>query len=160
MKRQPTEEEMLLRMAGMCAVAEHCTSDIRDKILKKGFSRDEADRMIKYLVDNKYIDDGRFAKAFASDKVRFSGWGRAKIRMWLKLRRISESAVGEGLACVSEEDYMLAFRKAMEAKARGLDLGEVKDRQRLYRHLSSRGFESGLIVSEMRKLVAEHGNTE
>lgn len=153
MKRPITPEEMLVRMAGLCAGAEQCSADIREKVIKKGFSAAVADKIVDYLVKNKYIDDSRYAKAFASDKVRFSGWGRNKIRMYLKAKRIPEAIINRGLASISDADYAESLRKALAAKARSLDLGEVADRRKLYRHLASRGFESSLIIKEITSLL-------
>ena len=147
---------MLLRMAGLCAGSEQCGADIRAKILKAGFSECEADRMLEYLTANGYVDDSRFAGAYASDKVRFAGWGRIKIRMALRAKGIQESIVGRALERIDEKDYAEALLKATAAKARALDLTDVKDRQRLYRHLASRGFESGMIVSSIRKYMADN----
>lgn len=140
-------------MAGLCAGAEQCSADIREKVIKKGFSAAVADKIVDYLVKNKYIDDSRYAKAFASDKVRFSGWGRNKIRMYLKAKRIPEAIINRGLASISDADYAESLRKALAAKARSLDLGEVADRRKLYRHLASRGFESSLIIKEITSLL-------
>lgn len=145
---------MLVKMAGLCAGAEQCSSDIYDKIIKKGFSHDVADRIVGYLVKGKYIDDSRYARAYAADKVKFSGWGKIKIRMYLKTKKISDSIIGQALEYVATKDYEEALQKVLFAKARSLDLSDVKDRQKLYRHLASRGFESSLIIPAIRKYIA------
>lgn len=155
-KRKSTYDEMLVRMAGLCAGAEQCSSDIRAKILKQGFSADEAEKMVSYLQQNRYIDDGRYARAYAVDKVRFSGWGRMKVRMGLRAKRVGDTDIVQALEYIPEADYKEALQKAMAAKARALDLKDVNDRQRLYRHLASRGFESQQIVSEMRLYIKEN----
>lgn len=154
-KRQPTYDEMLVRMAGLCAGAEQCASDIRDKILKQGFSVEEADRMISYLRRNKYLDDERYARAFAVDKVRFSGWGRLKVLMGLRAKGMRDATVTQALEYIPDSDYEEALRKEMAAKARSLDLSDIKDRQKLYRHMASRGFESHLIIPAMRAMLKE-----
>ena len=150
MKRQPTAEEMLVMMAGLCANAEQCAADIRQKILKRGFSPEEAEKMISYLRANKYIDDARYARAYAIDKVRFSGWGNMKVRMGLRGKGMSDSIISQALAYIPEKEYGEALDKVLSAKARALDLNDVKDRQKLYRHLASRGFESQLIITAIR----------
>lgn len=154
MKKEITAQEMLVKMAGLCAGAEQSSSDIRKKILKKGFSTEEASRMIEYLVKNKYIDDDRYSRAYAVDKVRFSCWGRMKIRLGLRGKGMTDSVIAQALAYISEDEYMEALVKAMKAKSRSLDLSDVKERQKLYRHLATRGFESELIIREMRKLMS------
>lgn len=150
-------EEMLVRMAGLCAGAEQCEADIRQKILKKGFSTAQAEAMLEYLRSNGYIDNARYAKAFASDKVRFSGWGRLKIRMALKVKGMDDRTISTALEYVSADDYSAALAKALAAKAGSFDLGEVKDRQKLYRHLASRGFEPSVIIPAIRRYMAANG---
>lgn len=148
---------MLVRMAGLCANAEQCSADIREKVIKKGFTPEVADKIVDYLVKNRYVDDSRYARAFAVDKVRFSGWGKIKIRTYLKAKRLPETVINEGVAYISDEDYLSSLRKSLVSKAKSLDLSEVKDRQKLYRHLASRGFESQLIISEIRKHISQDG---
>lgn len=153
-KERPSKEAMLLRMAGLCARAEQCESDVRAKILRAGFSRGEADEMLDYLVGHKYIDNRRFARAFARDKVCFSGWGKLKIRQALRHKGISEDLTSEALEAVDPTDYLEALGKALGAKARCLDLKEVCDRRRLYRYLASKGFESSMIITSIREKLA------
>ena len=155
MKRRPTADEMLVRMAGLCAGAEQCTADIRGKILRQGFTAEEAGRMLDYLKQNRYLDDDRYARAYAVDKVRFSGWGRMKVRIGLRAKGLGDAIISRALEYIPASDYEEAIWKVMAAKARTLDLGDVKDRQRLYRHMASRGFESQMIINAMRKLVAK-----
>ncbi len=155
MKRRPTAEEMLVRMAGLCAGAEQCSADIRAKILKQGFSADEAEKMLTYLCANKYIDDARYARAYAVDKVRFSAWGRMKVRMGLRAKGMSDAIISQALGYIPEKEYAETLDKVLHAKARSLDLTDVKDRQKIYRHLASRGFESQLIILAMRAICAK-----
>lgn len=152
-KRKPTAEEMLVRMAGLCAGAEQSAADIRSKILKQGFSTEEAERMIAYLQRNRYLDDERYARAYAVDKVRFSGWGRMKVRMGLRAKGMADSVIVQALEYIPEADYEETIGKVMRSKAKGLDITEVKDRQKLYRQMAARGFESQMIITEMRKLM-------
>ncbi|MDE6341740.1 MAG: RecX family transcriptional regulator [Muribaculaceae bacterium] len=152
-KRQPSRDEMLLRMAGLCAASEQCVAGVREKILKAGLTPDDAEAITRYLMENKYIDDSRFARAFAADKVRFAGWGKFKIRMALRMKGIADSYVADALSYINEKDYAEALSKAIVAKARQLNLSDVADRQRLYRHLASRGFESHVIIPAIREYM-------
>lgn len=158
MKRKPTSDEVLIKMAGLCANAEQCTADIRQKILKQGLSQDETEKMLAYLVANKYIDDARYARAYAIDKVRFSGWGKIKIRMCLHAKGISDSIISEALDYIPVNEYENALEKVLSSKARSLNLKDVKERQKLYRHLASRGFESPLIISAIRNHIQRNFN--
>lgn len=159
-KKRLSADAMLVRMAGLCASSEQCSADIRAKILKKGFSNEEADKMMEYLVRNRYVDDDRFAGAYARDKVRFSGWGRHKVRMGLRSKGIPEMAISRALGLIPEEDYSEALYKALIAKAKSLDMEVVADRRKLYRHLASRGFESSLIIGAIRKMIERNRQEE
>ena len=150
---------MLVRMAGLCAGAEQCSADIRNKILRQGFMTDEAERMIRYLQENGYIDDCRYARAYAVDKVRFSGWGRIKVRMGLRVKGMGDAVISQAIEYIPDSDYVEALNKVMTAKAKGLDLKDVKDRQKLYRHMAFRGLESQRIISAMRKLIVKSGES-
>lgn len=150
---------MLVKLAGLCANAEQCAADIRQKILKQGFSIEEAEKMISYLRVNRYIDDARYARAYAVDKVRFSGWGNMKVKIGLRAKGMSDDIISQALDYIPEKEYENALVKVLSAKARSLDLKDLKDRQKLYRHLASRGFESPLIISAIRNHIKRQSDT-
>lgn len=151
----PDPEKLRLRMAGLCSRSEQCTSDIRLKLRKAGLSTSKTDEIIEFLTENKFLSDRRYARAYASYKVRFSAWGRIKIRAYLVQKRISSDFISEALDAIDEKDYSDALKRAAHAKASSLDLDDREDRQKLYRHLLSRGFESS-IVSRMIESLTRH----
>lgn len=144
-KKPPDPESLLKRMAGLCAKSEQCSFDIRTKLYKAGLPSDKREEIIEYLTANRYIDDGRFARSFASYKVRFSAWGRRKIRMALGAKRIPSNMISEALEAIDEDDYLEALRRVVEAGKKDLDPADREQRAKLYRRLLARGFESGLI---------------
>lgn len=145
--KKPADPQALLqRMAGLCARSEQCTFDIAQKLYKAGLPSEKREEIISYLTANRYLDDARFARSFASFKVRFSGWGKQKIRMALASKRINSGIISEALDYIDENDYLDALKRAIESKKRGLDLTRREDKAKLYRHLISRGFESSLIL--------------
>ena len=151
-KKPITKDAALLRMADLCARGEHCSFEIREKLLKLRLPASETDEIISYLVSNRYIDDSRFARAFVRDKVKFSGWGRNKIRMALAMKRISASEIGEALEEIDPEEYEEVATNAARQKAKSLDLNYYNDKAKLFRHLASRGFESAIISKAIRKI--------
>lgn len=149
-----TPDQALLRMADLCARSEQCSFDIARKLRLRGLSSSEITYVVTELADRGFIDDRRYARAFANDKVRFSGWGRMKIRAALVAKRIPGDAVTEALGSLDEEEYSEAARRAARAKAASLDLSLYADRIKLARHIISRGFESSLasrIVNELSR---------
>ncbi len=145
---------MLSRMASLCARSEQCEADIAAKLHKAGLSRDDADSIMRRLRDDRFLDNRRFARAFASDKSRFAGWGRVRIRMALAMKRIPSDIVAEALDNIDDEEYMEAMRRTARAKTRTLDISLRDDRNKLYRHLLSRGYESALAVKVIKELLS------
>ncbi len=149
-------------MADLCARSEQCEGDIRQKLYRYGLSSSEVDSVVRRLIDERFIDNARFARAYARDKCRFSAWGRAKIRMGLIAKRIPSRDITEALAEIPEEDYLDALRRTASAKARSLRLtgpDSREDRVRLYRHILSRGFESELASRAVREAIAAENET-
>lgn len=152
-----TPEAARLRMADLCARSEQCEYAIRQKLLKMGVFSDAANEILEYLVENKFVDNARYAKSYARDKCRFSAWGPYKIRQGLAAKRISQSDASEGLEALDEADILAAVRRVAKGKARTLHLhGEdCRDqRMKLYRHILSRGFDSKMSSMAAKEVIA------
>lgn len=149
-KKKPADPEALLkRMAGLCARSEQCTFDIATKLYKAGLPKDRRDEIIEYLTANRYLDDSRFARVFASYKVRFSSWGKIKIKMALLAKRIPSEAIAAALEAIDENDYKEALTRVVEAKKRDIDISDREARAKLFRQLLNRGFESDMIKKHL-----------
>lgn len=151
-QKKLTPESALSHAAALCAKSEQCETEIRVKLYKWGISSAESDKIIAYLIDNKFIDQNRFAVAYSHDKLRFSGWGRLKIKKGLIQRHIPESAINVGLSSIDEDEYMEYIRRIVANKAKSCDLNNNTDRLKVYRHLFGKGFESGLILQVINEL--------
>lgn len=154
-KKPIDKESARLRLAGVCASTETCESEAWEKLRRWGLGFAEAEEVIDELIEGRYIDDGRYARAYASDKLRFAGWGRNKIRMMLSAKRISPALITEALDSLDHDLYARALMKVARTRAKGLDLADYNDRAKLMRRLMSRGFESGLVVSAVNELREE-----
>ena len=75
MKKDITEQEAFLQLAALCAQAEHCEQEMRDKLKRWELDTAAADRIIARLQKERYIDDARYARAFVKDKIRYNKWG-------------------------------------------------------------------------------------
>ena len=137
-------EAMKLRMADLCSRSEQCEKDVRHKILRSGLGAEDAEKILSALREGKFIDESRFARAYARDKVRFSGWGRYKIRSGLMARRLKPSDIEEGLGAIDRKEYIEALKRAGIAKAKKLNLEEPGDARKFLAHMASRGFEGEL----------------
>ncbi|MDE7402806.1 MAG: RecX family transcriptional regulator [Muribaculaceae bacterium] len=149
-----TAGQMLQRMASLCARSEQCSADIEKKLRAKALSQSDIASILETLREGKFIDDARFARAFANDKVRFSGWGRRKIQAELRLRRIPDSAVRDALEQIDAEEYSAIALRVASQKAGNLDLTQYADKMKLARFLAGRGYELDMVSSIVNKLAS------
>lgn len=145
-------EQGLQRAAGLCCQSEHCVADITEKLLRWGVSREDSDRIIDRLIDEKYIDESRYALAYVRDKVRFSHWGRVKIKSMLRMLRISEQDISNAFDSFDEDEYLGVLEGVIESKRKTLPEAEsYASRVKLVRFALQRGFE----MHEIAKFISE-----
>ena len=87
----------------MCATAEHCESEIREKCRNYGLDEAAAERIVAALKRDKFIDEGRFAVAYVRDKARFNGWGPIKIGMAMREKGIESTRIEDSMEEIGEE---------------------------------------------------------
>ena len=146
-------EQGLQRAAALCCQSEHCVADITEKLLRWGVSREDSDRIIDRLIDEKYIDESRYALAYVRDKVRFSHWGRVKIKNMLRMLRVSEQDISNAFDSFDEDEYLGVLENVIESKRRTLPEAEsYASRVKLIRFALQRGFE----MHEITKFISEY----
>ena len=145
-------EQGLQRAAALCCQSEHCVADITEKLLRWGVSREDSDRIIDRLIDEKYIDESRYALAYVRDKVRFSHWGRVKIKSMLRMLRVSEQDISNAFDSFDEDEYLGVLEGVIESKRKTLPEAEsYASRVKLIRFALQRGFE----MHEIAKFISE-----
>ena len=154
-KKPVDPEKVKVRLAGMCVRAEQCRHDIVEKLKKADIPVADKRAILAELIEGKFIDDSRYARSFARDKVRLAGWGRRKVSQALRLKRIADADISSALEEIEDDEYAEVLMKVARRKAASLDLAVYEDCAKLYRHLISRGFESNLITTVVKQLRAE-----
>lgn len=133
-KREWSEPELLAKAERYCAIAEHCISEVNEKLYQWGATSSVRETIIDRLVDLGFINEERYCRAFAHDKLLFQGWGRVKIRAALQAKRLPSAYIVAGLEQLNEEDYQRILQHLIETK-KGLPAQQVA------RFLLQRGFE-------------------
>lgn len=155
LRRKPlTPENALLQMADLCARSEQCSFDILEKLKKKGLPLSECRKVVEKLIEMKYIDDSRFAGAFARDKAYFHAWGKRKIRYALVLKKIDSATISEALDSIDEKDYKEVIARLVSRKAQKYDPHIYEERAKIVRSLAMKGYEPGLISKAISEYVA------
>jgi regulatory protein len=142
------------RMAKWCAAQEHSVFEAKLKLIKLGIGGAELAAVIDKLKQENFLNEERFAIAFAGGKFRMKQWGRQKIRSELKKHQVSEAVISSVLAGLVSEDYDATMRKLVEKKIRSAN---KKDRRSLYysvlRYAVGKGYESEKVAKELNRLI-------
>lgn len=113
-----TEEQAYAKLSAMCARAEHCTHDATEKMRRWGMTDDEQERVVRRLVDGRFIDNERYCRAFIREKIRQNKWGRMKIALALRMKRIPDGMAERALDEVDASAYTETLRSVLAAKAK------------------------------------------
>lgn len=161
MQRKPlTAENAQIRLESLCARSEHCSYEIMTKLRGWGITGNDAEKILDSLTANRFVDDQRFAKSFVRDRYRFSGYGRRKIAMGLMAKRIPRDVIDEALEEIDDEIYFENAMHIVSRKAKDLDLNLFEERNKLYRHVISRGYESNIAAKAIKQYLASTRDTD
>ena len=141
MKKEMTEQEAYLRLTILCAQAEHCEQEMRDKMKRWELDGTVQDRIIARLVKERYIDDERYARAFVKDKIRYNKWGRRKVQQALWQKHIDADIQQQILDEIDESEYLAVLRPLLQQKRKSIKAqSDYEMNQKLVRFALSRGF--------------------
>jgi regulatory protein len=154
-KQLLSAEVIRQRMADYCSKSEHCKSEVLKKMQAFTLSAEETESILHFLESEGYINEFRYAKAFANDKIRFDRWGKLKIRYALLQKKIEESAIDAALNDIDEETYLQILSDELKKKLKTLprSLTEFEKKQKLFRFGYQRGFESHHLEQVIAKLI-------
>lgn len=141
-----TANEVLYKLAAKCSVSEQCLSDIENKLSKYDLPEEEKTRILRHLVEEKYVDDGRYAEAFVRDKYRFNKWGRIKIAQGLHMKGIDRETINTAMEAIDEQEYLNILRDLIKAKRKSTHgKNDYEINGKLVRFATGRGFEYSAI---------------
>lgn len=152
-KKFLTKEEALQKLRQYCAYQERSHYEVRQKLWDLGIRRSEHDEIISSLIEEDYLNEERFAKAFAGGKFRVKEWGRKKIYHALKEKQVSEYSIKKAMKEIDDEDYKTVLRELAEKK-----YALLKNEQYLVRkkktmdYLLQKGFETDLVMKTVNEL--------
>lgn len=138
--------EAKLKAANFCAYRERTQQEVRNKLYQLGLHRDEVEGLIAELISENFINEERFAIAFAGGKFRMKRWGRIKIVSELKRRGLTEYCIRKALEEIDEETYEATAKDLAEKKYLSLDeTDQLKKKYKVMRYLYGKGYESPLV---------------
>lgn len=141
-----SEQEALLRLTSLCSTAEHCSHEMLEKMRRWEIDDDTQARIMEYLVKEKYIDDERYARFFAKDKIRYNKWGRRKVEQAMWQKHIDADIQQRVLGEIDDDEYLLILRPLLKSKRRMVKAANNYEmNMKLIRFAMGRGFTMDII---------------
>lgn len=146
-KKKLSKEEALQKLRHYCAYAERCHSDVVNKLYELGVWKKEHDEIAATLIEENYLNEERFARAFAGGHFRTRQWGKNKIVQALKQKGVSAYCIKAGLKEIDDEDYEQTLLKLFSRKWESLKgtSNRFAKMKKVSDYLLQKGFESHLV---------------
>lgn len=134
-----------------CVYQERSQQEVRNKLYEWGLWKDAVEEIISDLISNNFLNEERFAMAYASGKFKMKGWGKIKIKQGLKLKGTSDYCIRKALQSIDLNDYENKVREVLDKRSMiEREKNEKKRTYKLAKYLISRGFESDLVWSILK----------
>jgi regulatory protein len=151
-----SEQEALHKAAAYCSGGERCISEVSEKLAKWQQDEKASERIISYLIKEKFIDEDRYCRSFVSDKLRFNKWGKIKISYILQQKRIPLHIIQSALQQTDEEKYIEMLTELLKEKKKSIKSQNIyEEQQKLSRFGAGRGFSSDEIRLALKIMLNE-----
>ncbi|MEM1326748.1 MAG: regulatory protein RecX [Bacteroidota bacterium] len=151
-----SKEVALKKLQAYCAYQDRCHQEVRKKLLDLGIYGDDLEEIVADLIVDKFLDEERFARAYARGKFRHKKWGRFKIRQHLKQKQISAYCLKKAMEEIEEEDYQKTLEQLLQKKRRLLKVDNIyQEKQKLAVYAINKGYESPLVWETIHRLVKQ-----
>lgn len=154
MKKIITYKDIALqKLMHYCAYQERCHQEVRSKLIALEIYGDDLEEIISELITENFLNEERFAIAYAGGKFRMKKWGKIRIRQELKKRKISDYCIKKAMQEIDEEGYMEGLYELIEKKRKTeKETNEFKLKGRLAKYAMSKGFEAHLVWQALKDI--------
>ncbi|MDB0027004.1 RecX family transcriptional regulator [Flavobacteriales bacterium] len=141
------------RLKNYCALQDRCQWNVTQKMKEWGLLEMTQNHILEILIQEKYVDEERFAQSFCRGKFIIKKWGKVKITKELKKKKISDICIKKGLEEIDLTEYDLLLENLLIKKNDTLrDKNHFTRKSKLARFLIQRGFEGNLVWDKIREL--------
>lgn len=144
------------KLCHYCAYQERCHEEVRTKILSYKIYGDDLEEIMHKLIEEDFLNEERFAIAYAGGKFRIKKWGRGKILNELKKRKISGYCIQKAMEEIDNDAYEKTLNTLLSASIKKYETKHVfETKNKVARYLISRGYESDLVWTLINKKLKE-----
>ncbi len=151
-----TVKEIKRKMEHYCAYQERCHKEVEQKFIEYRLVPEAREYILLHLLQDNFLNEERFSKAFARGKFRIKKWGKQRIIRELKFRDISAYNIKSALKEIDENEYINTFNElALKRLDQIAETNIYKKRKKLANYLLYRGWESNLVYGKMNELIVK-----
>ncbi len=147
-------KEAKTRIRHYCAKEDRCQQQVIDKLYSYGLSKAVIDHFLVELIQEKFVDEERYARSFASGKFKINKWGRRKIVFELKKKKVSAFCIQKGLEEINESDYLAAVEHLL-LKKRSMIIKNTNPfirKKKMINYVVGKGYEPELVWQAINNL--------
>lgn len=136
------------------------TSQVRQRLLRKGYSTDDVDEAMQRLRESGAVNDARTAAAIVRSETGLKKRGRTRVLQQIQRAGIESGVAREAVDAAFEDiDDEALFAAALRKRLRDGDvIRDDRAFQRLFRFLIGQGFDSERILRTLRKRRASEAD--
>lgn len=150
-KKITDEKVALAKAEHYCAYQERSQQEVRDKLYEWGLWTDAVENIISQLIGSNFLNEERFAKAYAKGKFNQKGWGRIKIKQGLKFKRVPDVLIKKALQTIDASAYFNSLEQVIIKKSAVLtEKDPYKRKYKLQQYALGRGYETDLIAEVLK----------
>jgi len=149
-----TRKEGIEKISRYCAYQERCHQEVRTKLKQMGCPWDEAQEIIGMLIEDRFLNEERYTRAYVKGKFNQNDWGRIKIRHALRGKGIHETLIEAAFSTeIDEEAYLQKLDSLYQKRtARFVGAPDWKERQKIFAWLQGKGYESENILKVLDRV--------
>lgn len=151
-----TLTEATKKLEHYCAYQERCHKEVVSRLKEMRMIPQAIDQIVAHLIQENYLNEERFARAFARGKFRVKKWGRNRIVSELKQRAISKYNIKAALSEIEGNEYLKTFDELANKRIKEIkEKHPQKRKKKLVDYLLYRGWESNLVYAKSYELIGK-----
>ena len=135
-----------------CAYQERSHKEVINKLYSYGLHSSDVDEILIEVIAEGFLNEERYAKAFAGGKFRIKKWGRTKIKHELEANGLTKNCIKAGLTEIDEKDYQVTLTNLLKKKLDQLEGNDFFKRDKAAKYAIRKGFEAEFVWEILKNL--------
>ena len=143
-----------IRIAKYCAYQERAHAEVEQKLYSFGITSTQVQELLAWLIIENFVNEERFAIAFAGGKFRIKKWGKLKITRHLEQKKVSQYNIDMALSHIDDKDYLITVQELISQKWENTTANNIYElRNKVARHVISKGFEPAQVWELTKTII-------